>query len=229
MFLFRSIGAITSLAIVVAAVPAFGDSLPARVRGTVTAVNEHQITVNEPDGRSLKLGTTAATSYADLVPSSLAEIKVNDYIGSAVKGTRDHLIAVEIALVPQAMRPGRIGYYPWDRLPDTSGMPASGVTDTTMTNGLVSEVSPNKGSVIRTEMTNGIVTARHDGENGRTLTVDLVDDGPAAILVSPTTPIVRFVPSNHASVTVGSTVVIWTQPGNLARLVAVGKGVHPPM
>jgi hypothetical protein len=229
MFLFRLLFITTSVAALLATAPVFGDSLPARLRGAITGIDEGGITLNERDGRTVRLGTSSGTTYADVVPSSLDEIKVNDYIGSAVKGPRDHLIAVEIVLVPEEMRPGRIGFYAWDPLPDTSGIQASGVTDTTMTNGLVSAVSTAKSTLTNTAMTNGTVVANDNGAAGRTLTVNLVGDKPVNILVSSRAPIVRFVPSDRATISVGSAVVVWTQPGNLARLVAVGKGVTPPM
>jgi hypothetical protein len=212
-----------------ATAPAFGDSLPARLRGTITAMDESGITLRERDGRTFRLATGSGTAYADVVPSNLAEIQVNDYIGSAVKGPRDRLIAVEIALVPKKMQPGRVGYYAWDPLPDTSGIASSGVTDTTMTNGFVSATSTAWPSVADTTMTNGTVVARSDGHAGRTLTVSLVGDRPANILVSSTAPVVRFVPADRSAISVGSTVVVWSQPNNLARLIAVGKGVQPPM
>jgi hypothetical protein len=229
MYLFRLLVTTTTIATVLATAPAFGDSLPARLRGTITTVDEGGFTLNERDGRTFRLKTGPGTAYADLVPSSLDEIKTNDYIGSAVKGPRDHLIAVEIALVPEQMRPGRIGYYAWDPLPDTSGIQSAGEINTTMTNGVVSAVTPTTRAVTNTTMTNGTVIAGNDSASGRTLTVNLVGDKPADILVSSTAPIVRFVPSERATISVGSTVVVWTQPGNLARLVAVGKGVVPPM
>jgi hypothetical protein len=229
MFLFRLLFITTSVAALLATAPVFGDSLPARLRGAITGIDEGGITLNERDGRTVRLGTSSGTTYADVVPSSLDEIKVNDYIGSAVKGPRDHLIAVEIVLVPEEMRPGRIGFYAWDPLPDTSGIQASGVTDTTMTNGLVSAVSTAKSTLTNTAMTNGTVVANDNGAAGRTLTVNLVGDKPVNILVSSRAPIVRFVPSDRATISVGSAVVVWTQPGNLARLVAIGKGVTPPM
>jgi hypothetical protein len=229
MSLLRSLATITSVAALLAPASAFGDTLPARLRGTITAVDEGKITINARDGRIYTLGTGASTTYADVVPSSLQEIKVNDYIGSAVKGPRDHLIAVEIVLVPEKMRAGRIGYYAWDPLPDTSGIQTSKTTGKTMANGLVSAVSTATPALTDTMMTNGTVVARDDGAAGRTLTVNLAGDKPAQILVSSVAPIVRFVPSDRSTISVGSPVVIWTQPDNLARLVAVGKGVIPPM
>lgn len=229
MFFFRLLFIAAGAAALLATSPAFSDALPARLRGTITAIDEEGITLNERDGRSFRLATGSGTTYADVVPSSLKEIKVSDYIGSAVKGPRDHLIAVEIVLVPEEMRPGRIGYYAWDPLPDTSGIGASGITDTKMTNGVVSAVLTATPAMTETTMTNGTVVASGDGAAGRTLTVNLVGDKPENILVSSAAPVVLFVPSKRSTISVGSAVVVWTQPGNRARLVAVGKGVTPPM
>jgi hypothetical protein len=57
-----------------AASPAFAEA-PARVRGTITAINDGNITVKERDGRTLALKTGPYTAYADVVPSSLDAIK----------------------------------------------------------------------------------------------------------------------------------------------------------
>ena len=70
--------------------PVFSDALPARLRGTITAIDDEGITLNERSGRSFRLATGSGTTYADVVPSSLKEIRVSDYIGSAVKGPRNH-------------------------------------------------------------------------------------------------------------------------------------------
>jgi hypothetical protein len=229
MLFFRLLFVAAGAAALLAASPAFSDALPARLRGTITAIDVDGITLNERDGRSFRLATGSGTTYANVVPSSLKEIKVGDYVGSAVKGPRDHLIAVEIVVVPTEMQAGRIGYYAWDPLPDTSGIEASGITGTNMTNGVVSNVSPATPAMTETTMTNGTVVASNDGAAGRTLTVNLVGDKPANILVSSAAPIVRFVPSKRSTISVGSAVVVWTKPGNRARLIAVGKGVTPPM
>jgi len=199
-----SIAAIALLAIS----PAFGQS-PLRVRGSITAIDDGSITVTEQVGGAVRLSTGPATTYAGVIQSSLDAIGVGSFIGSAVKGPRDHLAAVEIVLVPETMRAGRVGYYPWDPLPDTSGINSSGMTDTIMTN--------------------GTVTSNCADSAGRVLTVNLVGDKTALISVSPRAPIVQFVPSDRSALSIGSEVVVWTKPDNEARLVAIGLGVAPPM
>jgi hypothetical protein len=96
-----------------AAFPAFAEALP-RVRGVVTGVNNGSITVKERDGRVVTLKTGADTAYANVVPSSLDAIQVNDFVGTAVKGPPSSMVAVELVIIPESMRAGRISYYGWD-------------------------------------------------------------------------------------------------------------------
>ena len=56
---------------------------PARIRGTITAINVGRITVKERGGRSVTLKSGSYTTYSNVVPSSLDAIKVNDFVGSA--------------------------------------------------------------------------------------------------------------------------------------------------
>jgi hypothetical protein len=98
-----------------------------------------------------------------------------------------------------------------------------------MTNGLVSDVSPAPPKLTTTNMTTGIVSAEEGGGAGRTLTVGYDGGKSFRITVPPTAPIVRFVLADRSAVAVVSTVFIKTDPGDQADLVAVGKGVTPPM
>ena len=175
------------------------------------AIDNGSITVREHTGDTIHLSTSPRTTYVDVVPSSLDAIKPGSYIGTAVKGAPGHLIAVEIVLVPVSMRAGRVGFYPWDPLPDTSGIDSQGAPSTPTT------------------MTNGTVRASAVKRAGRTLLVDLAGSKTVRIAVTPHAPIVRFMPSDRSALSVGSLVVAWTKPGDEARLVAVGKGVSPPM
>ncbi|HMI12588.1 MAG TPA: hypothetical protein VK567_13530, partial [Bradyrhizobium sp.] len=100
-----------------AAFPAFAEA-PSRVRGVVTAVDNGSITVEQRDGRTVTLKASAETAYAYVVPSSLDVIRVNDFVGTAVKGPPSAMVAVELVIIPEGMRAGRISYYGWDPLPD---------------------------------------------------------------------------------------------------------------
>jgi hypothetical protein len=192
-----------------AAFPAFAEA-PSRVRGVVTAVDNGSITVEQRDGRTVTLKASAETAYAYVVPSSLDVIRVNDFVGTAVKGPPSAMVAVELVIIPEGMRAGRISYYGWDPLPDPDAKDTSGTT--------------------ATRMTNGTVSAEKGGAAGLTLTVTY-DGGSKSFRISvpPTAPITRFVVADRSAVAIGSSFFIKTNPGNQAGLVAVGKGVTPPM
>jgi hypothetical protein len=212
-----------------AATPAFAEA-PPRVRGVAIAVNNDSITVKERDGSTITLKTGADTAYAYVVPSSLDAIKVNDFVGTAVKGPMKSMVAVELVIIPESMRAGRISYYGWDPLPDPTVRQTSDTTATSMTNGLVSNVSPAPRKLTNTAMTNGTVSAENGGAAGLTLTVRY-DGGSKSfrIIVPPAAPITRFEVADRSAVAIGSSVFIKTNPANQAGLVTVGKGVTPPM
>jgi hypothetical protein len=212
-----------------AASPAFAEA-PARVRGTITATNDGSITVKERDGRTFTLRTGPHTTYADVVPSSLDAIKVNDFVGTAVKGPPNSMVAVELVIIPESMRAGRIGYYGWDPLPDPAATQTSGTTATSVTiGGQVSNTSPAAPKLTNTNMTNGIVSAEEGGAAGVTLTVTADGGKSFRITVPHAAPITRFEVADRSVAATGSTVFIKTDPGDQAALVAVGKGVTPPM
>jgi hypothetical protein len=212
-----------------AATPAFAEA-PPRVRGVAIGVDNDSITVKERDGSTVTLKTGADTAYAYVVPSSLDAIKVNDFVGTAVKGPMKSMVAVELVIIPESMRAGRISYYGWDPLPDPAAGQTSDTTATNMTNGLVSNVSPALRKLTNTDMTNGIVSAENGGAAGLTLTVSYDGGGKSfRITVPPNAPITRIEVADRSAVAIGSSVFIKTNPGNQAGLVTVGKGVTPPM
>src|SRR3984885_8552987 len=211
-----------------AATPAFAEA-PPRVRGVAIGVNNDSITVKERDGSTITLKTGADTAYAYVVPSSLDAIKVNDFVGTAVKGPMKSMVAVELVIIPESMRAGRISYYGWDPLPDPAAGQTSDTTATSMTNGLVSNVAPAPRKLTNTNMTNGIVAAESGGAAGLTLTVSYDGSKSFRITVPPAAPITRFEVADRSAVAIGSSVFIKTNPGNQAGLVTVGKGVTPPL
>jgi hypothetical protein len=69
------------------------------------------------------------------------------------------MVAVELVIIPESLRAGRISFYGWDPLPDPTVGQTSGMTARSMTNGVVSNVSPASRRLIKTNMTNGTVSA----------------------------------------------------------------------
>ena len=225
--LLRSLAA-AGAAMTIAIAPVHAEA-PPRVRGIVAAVDDTSVTVKQQDGSAIRLLTGPYTAYATVVPASLDEIKPGTFIGTAIKGLQDAWIAVEIVIVPDGMQAGRLGYAGWDSLPDTSGVQTSGVVATEMTNGTVSGLATGTHGLTNTAMTNGTVVSSANATAGRTLSLTLVGGREARIVVLPAAPVTRFEVASQAVVTVGSTVFIKTNSGNQAGLLAVGKGVTPPM
>jgi hypothetical protein len=201
--------------------------VPLRVRGVVTGITDGSITVKERSEGTISLKIDADTAYAFVVPSSLAAIGIGDFIGSAVKRVPNDLIAVEVAIIPENMRAGRIGYYDWDPLPDPTTVPAG--TGTGTTGGVVAAASPAAQTMIATKMTNGVVSQDKSGVARRKLTVIAVGGRALGITVPGGAPVVRYVLADRSAAVIGSDVVVKTNPGGRAGLITIGKGVVPPM
>ena len=225
---FRPLLLAAALALLAAA-PAFAEA-PPRVRGVAIGVSNDSITVREQDGSTVTLKTGAGTAYAYVAPSSLDAIKINDFVGTAVKGPMKSMVAVELVIIPESMRAGRISYYGWDPLPDSTIRQTSDTAATGKTDGLVSNVSPAPRKLTNTTMINGLVSAEHGDAAGLILTVSYGGGSKSfRITVPPTAPITHFEAADRSAVAKGSSVVIKSNPGNQAGLVTVGKGVTPPM
>ncbi|TBC86538.1 metal ABC transporter permease [Rhizobium leguminosarum] len=202
---------------------------PLRVRGVVVKLEAGSLTIKQQNGQVIRLATSSDTSYAFVVPSSLEAIKADDFVGTAVKVSDNSMMAVEVALIPEDMRSGRISLYDWDPLPDPTDAHAS-TTPTKMINGLVSKTSSPGAALTNTKMVNGIVSEAMHSTSGRILEVSY-DGGRKSFLIGvpDSAPIVRYVLADRMALELGSAVMIKTNPGNQASLVTIGKGVRPPM
>jgi hypothetical protein len=200
---------------------------PSRIRGTIAAITDSSLTVRERNGSTLKLKTGPFTTYAIVVSSSLDEVTMSDFVGSAVKGPLGSMVALEVALIPENMRAGRVSMYGWDSLPDpTTGQ----TTSTRMINAFVVKVSLRPGTLTQTMQTHGSRAVGEVGSSGVTLAVTYEAGGkPFRIFVPSNAPIVRYIMSDRSKIAVGSDVMIKTDSRDRAGLVTIGNGVTPPM
>lgn len=215
------------------AAPTFADAspmsaVPARVRGVVTGLDEETVTITGRDGTAVRLRTGPETTYAYVVPASLGDVKVDDYVGTAVEGPPTSMTALELVIVPEGMRAGRTSYYGWDPLPDTTGRHRVGNVPSSMTNGTVSNAARSKPEPTGTPTTHGPAPVE-SGARSRTLTVTYEDGKVFLITVPPTAPVTRFEVTDRSALVMGSAVFVKTGPGDRADFVAVGKGLIPPM
>ena len=112
------------------------DAKPApstRVRGTIEQVSGDVVTILTKVGQHQPVLMAPDTKIGTLRALTLADVKAGDFIATvAVKGSDDHLRAVEVTVLPESMRGVGEGHYPWDTGPDSS-----------MTNATVAEVASN--------------------------------------------------------------------------------------
>lgn len=202
--------------LVASAVPALaqnaapgGGAPPARIRGTITAVNGNVLTVNTTSGSTARVTLTPDATVRVVVRQSLADIKPGSFVGvTSVEGSNGTAVAKEVHIFPPAQaaqKPGE-GSRPWDLLPQS-----------TMTNATVSAATPGK----------------VEGVDAQTITLTY-PNGEKKIMVPSNTPIVTYAPADKSALTPGTKIVIIaaqkTADGYSTTSVTAGRnGVDPPM
>lgn len=233
-------GTVTALAALGMSVAALAAAPPTRVRGTVAAIKGDAVTIRDYDGKQVAVMLRQGTHYAWVVPSSLAEIRPGDFIGTAATGPDSALVAQEVVIFPASMRGAGEGHYPWSmpaavaRADAGGGTAAAGSAPVqgTMTNGTVAAAGPGEQGT----MTNGTVTAGSAAAaGGKELTVTYDKGQKVQVMVPPKVPVVQFEPADGSILKTGEKVfIVAFRPDGGAALtanfVAVGKdGLMPPM
>jgi hypothetical protein len=199
----NSAGAI-GLALVLAATTVWAQQPPSRVRGTIEKVEGPIYVVKSRDGAELKVKVADDARVSALVKASLADIKVDSFIGVAGIPEADGSVkafSVHIFLPAQrGVVPDRHG--PWDARPGS-----------TMTNAYVENTVTSK--------------------DGATLMVKY-KDGEKKIVVTPATVIAAVAPGDKSELKAGAQIIIFAsdkQPDGslLAKSLYVGRSVAPAM
>ncbi len=130
------IGKLASLATIALAtalaLPAMAqDGEPARLRGTIDALNGNVLSITTREGPKIDITLDEGHAVNYAVPKTLADIKDNDFIGAAAIERDGKLVALEVLVFPEAARGFGEGHYAWDLTPESN-----------MTNATVSEVGP---------------------------------------------------------------------------------------
>jgi hypothetical protein len=90
---------------------------PARVRGTITALEGDILSVNSRDGKDVKIHLTSDAQVVTTKKATMADFKPGSYVGvTSVKGPDGRLVAKRVhALGPQVPA----GHMAWDSIPDS--------------------------------------------------------------------------------------------------------------
>lgn len=114
---------------------------PARVRGTITAIDGNTLSVKSREGKDLRIELAPNTTFSYMKKLSIADVKPGTPLGtSAVAGPEGKIVALELHLFPAGRPVPAEGHRPWDLEPGST-------------------------------MTNGMVTAMAEAGNGRELTL----------------------------------------------------------
>jgi hypothetical protein len=192
-----------------------------RVRGTVQSLTDGSMTVQTWDGRTVAVPVAATTRFVWVVASSLSTLKDGDFVGTATTGPKTALQSLELVIFPESMRGAGEGHYEWDVPGVVASRGGGSVVSSAMTNGTVQSQSA---------MTNGTVAGNEASSGGRMLTITYAG-GSANVTIPEGTPVVRFEPTERASLAVGQKVYAVIPKGTTsAGFLAMGKdGVTPPM
>jgi hypothetical protein len=130
--MFRTISTAVLPALLVIAVTALAqEAMPARIRGTIAAVDKQALTITARTGETQIVTLKPDATVVEVVATKLSEIKPNSFVGvTAMPGAGGAMTAVEVHIFPETMRGMGEGHRPWD-LGEGS----------TMTNGTVGTVS----------------------------------------------------------------------------------------
>ncbi len=91
---------------------------PARIRGTIAALNGNVLSVNTREGTKTDILLNDPLTVSSVKKVDLAAIKPGSYVGIATRtGPGGELQALEVLVFPDAMRGAGEGHYPWDLEP----------------------------------------------------------------------------------------------------------------
>ncbi|MGH6982445.1 MAG: hypothetical protein ACREFC_14685 [Stellaceae bacterium] len=181
---------------------------PTRLRAVVEKFDNGMATVKTEKGDTAMVAIGPKTNISGVDARKLSDIKANDFIGITALADKDgKMSATEVHIFPPPMRGAGEGHYPWDKGPNSS-------------------------------MTNAAVSGMVDSTDGKTFTMSYKDKMSGStkevkIDITPTIPIVAFVPGDQSLIKAGAHVVIFARKnpdGSLIAFAVVAEkdGVMPP-
>lgn len=182
---------------------------PTRIRAVVEKFDNGMATVKTEKGETATVAIGPKTNISGVDARKLSDIKANDFIGITAIADKDgSMHATEVHIFPAQMRGAGEGHYPWDKGPKSS-------------------------------MTNAAVAGMVKSSDGEIFTMSYKDKmsnsaKEVKIDISPTIPIVAFVPGDQTLLKPGAHVVIFARKNadggyGAFAVVAEKDGVKPPM
>lgn len=177
---------------------------PARVRGTIAAVEGQTLSVTSREGPVVKIQMAPNVGLRGVKPASAGDIKAGDYVGVASAPAEGGAPAgaLEVLIFPAAMKGANEGSFPWDLQPNST-------------------------------MTNATVSNAVESVSGRQLTLTY-PTGSKTVSLPANIPVVTFAEASAADLKPGAPVFVpatKAADGTLSTaFVVVGnQGTVPPM
>lgn len=97
------------------------DAVPARVRGTIAAVDGSTLSVTSREGPVVRIAMAPGVGIRGIAAASADDIEVGDYVGVAsLPGADGKAGALEVLIFPAAMKGTGEGSFPWDLQPGST-------------------------------------------------------------------------------------------------------------
>lgn len=107
-----------ALALLLAAAAAPAQNPTQRLRGSVESFDGTTLVVKERSGETIRLALADTFAVNEVVPTELAAIQPNSFVGIASAPAPDGTLnALEVLVFPEAARGTGEGHFPWDLQP----------------------------------------------------------------------------------------------------------------
>jgi hypothetical protein len=184
---------------------------PYHLRGTLVAVEDDMLTVENEDEEQLQVAVTEDTGIYLVTPAEFADIEPGQFVGVTSVDSDGQRIALEVHVFAEDLRGIGEGHYPWDLVKEPNMMTNATIAE-------IEEVSPVE-RVVRLTYAEGEGQEQGRGEQ----VIRVPDFADVVFLESALDPSV-LVPERSVFLVVQD-----APSGPTALAIAVGKGVAPPM
>jgi hypothetical protein len=101
--------------------PVSAQDAPVRLRGTIERVDGSIYVVKSREGAEARLKLAPGGAVSAVVPAKLSDVTVGKYVGIAAMPLADgSQKALEVLILPEALRGLGEGFRPWDLLPEST-------------------------------------------------------------------------------------------------------------
>lgn len=185
---------------------------PYHVRGTLIAVGDGVLTVENDDEEQLEVALSDETELYVVKPAKFADLKTGDFVGVTSVESGAQRVALEVHIFAEDLRGTVEGHVPWDLVKETNMMTNATIAE-------IKEASPVE-RVLRLTYKQGEGDGQSQGEQVISVPdfadVVLLEAAPDRSVLVPDRPVFLFVQDAPSG-----------PPAALA--IAVGQGVTPPM